>query len=127
MPSDLDVAVPNDITDAQYNRELQETLRLITAFLGHDSETGDLNCDLIFFQAGVDPLKEDRLGNLCLSHEGLQDRNQIVFDFCANNQVPAVVTMGGGYSRPIGATVQAHCDVFMQATAHSVRMQTQVQ
>eukprot|EP00501_MAST-03F_sp_TOSAG23-6_P000217 GSMAST32.ASY1.ANO1.222.1 assembled CDS len=37
--------------------------------------------ELIIYQAGVDPLKEDRLGKLSLSHKDLQKRNQIVYDW----------------------------------------------
>ena len=32
--------------------------------------------------------------------------------------VPGVICMGGGYSRPIGATVEAHADVYRTAAAH---------
>ena len=43
-------------------------------------------------------------------------RNELVFGFCARG-LPLVVTMGGGYSRPIEHSAAAHTDVFAQATA----------
>lgn len=33
-------------------------------------------------------------------------------NFFVQEGVPTVVTMGGGYSRPIESTVQAHADVY---------------
>ncbi len=48
--------------------------------------------------------------------KGLQKRNDIVLSFCEAVNVPLVILMGGGYSRPIGPTAAAHCDVFMQAS-----------
>ena len=58
----------------------------------------------------------DRLGHLDVSPQGLAARDSMVY--AASLALPAprlVVTMGGGYSRPIGASVRAHADVFLQA------------
>ena len=164
MPSDLDVALLNDITDEEYNAELRDCLRLIELKFGGGGNCGEeeeetqgslspsdmhtggsssssssssssnhrnstaptgtctdmsaLGFDLVFFQAGVDALAEDRLGNLSLTHEGLRERNRIVFEFCRRHGLPVVVCMGGGYSRPISASVRAHCDVFVEASRH---------
>jgi acetoin utilization deacetylase AcuC-like enzyme len=134
VAGDLDVALPDDVSDDAYCAELSESLRLVEARLagqhgeavppgaggGAEAEAGGRRgpppwCQLLFFQAGVDPLKEDRLGNLSLSREGLQRRNAIVMEFCRRHAIPCVITMGGGYSRPIDATAQAHVDVFAEA------------
>lgn len=71
--------------------------------------------DLVLFQAGVDPLRSDRLGRLGLSRTALHERNALVFDWCFERGLPVVVMMGGGYSKPIEHSARAHADVFMQA------------
>lgn len=72
---------------------------------------------LLLYQAGVDPLRHDRLGRLGLSRAGLHARNELVFQFAERLGLPTVVSMGGGYSKPIEASARAHVDVFIQAAA----------
>ena len=71
--------------------------------------------DLVLFQAGVDGLEVDALGRLSLTRVGMQRRNQKVFDACFSARIPCVVFMGGGYAKPIDATVDAFEDLFVQA------------
>jgi acetoin utilization deacetylase AcuC-like enzyme len=77
--------------------------------------------ELVIFQAGADPLAEDRLGRLTLSRDDLRRRNDVLFDWVARRRrrlgvdTRVLVLMGGGYSDPIGPSVEAHCDVFWQA------------
>jgi acetoin utilization deacetylase AcuC-like enzyme len=73
------------------------------------------NPDLIFYQAGVDALAEDALGRLSLTRSGLSARNQLVYNACLDAGIPLVLTLGGGYSRPIGPTVDCHVDVYTDA------------
>jgi hypothetical protein len=42
-------------------------------------------------------------------------RNHMVYDECIKRDVPLVITMGGGYSKPFDASVDAHADVFRAA------------
>ena len=51
---------------------------------------------LIFFQAGVDPLANDKMGKCALSVEGLWARNDLVYAAALQAQSKLVVTMGGG-------------------------------
>ena len=53
---------------------------------------------LIFFNAGVDVHKNDRLGRLKLSTEGLRQRDAMVYDFARDCSASLVAVMGGGYS-----------------------------
>lgn len=101
--SDLDVGLPEGAEDAEYLDRLERIL---------DSESGP---DLLLYQAGVDPLAEDRLGHLRLSRIGLRRRNEMVFSFAQSHGLPVVVTMGGGYAEPIDASADAHADLFRQA------------
>lgn len=107
--SDLDVALPVGCTDDTYMSTLRHWLR---ALARNKSEY-----DLIFYQAGVDVLGEDRLGKLLLTREGVRRRNEMVFEFARETNKGFVVTMGGGYPRgddwsPI---LEAHCDVYTGA------------
>ncbi|MGF1510486.1 MAG: histone deacetylase [Myxococcota bacterium] len=72
--------------------------------------------ELVIFQAGVDPLAADHLGRLQLSRSGLFRRNRFVFAETAGRRIPTVVLMGGGYAKPIDASVQSHADVFEEAS-----------
>ena len=53
-----------------------------------------------------------------MSRETLQSRNELVFAFAREQSLPMVVTMGGGYSRPIERAAEAHVDVFEQAAQY---------
>ncbi|MEM1443575.1 MAG: histone deacetylase [Verrucomicrobiota bacterium] len=106
MRSDFDVALEEGVGDDAYLGKLEHFL---------ESEMRSRDFDLLFFQAGVDGLKTDRLGHLALTREGMKQRNEIVFAFAANKGVPLVVTMGGGYGEPIETSVAAHADLFSGA------------
>jgi acetoin utilization deacetylase AcuC-like enzyme len=106
MRSDHDVDLPDDTDDDAYLSTLQTWL----PFLFDTYRPA-----LVFYQAGVDALREDSFGRLAMSRNGLLKRNNLVYDFCARNDAALVVTMGGGYSRPFDASVAAHADVFRSA------------
>ena len=63
----------------------------------------------------MDGLKEDALGLLNLTREGMQLRNQMVFEWRKRNELPLLIFMGGGYSNPIDSTVNAFTDLFLEA------------
>ena len=63
-------------------------------------------------KAGVDALATDKLGRLALTHDGLRQRDAMVFAAVRQAGVPMVITLGGGYSDPIEATVAAHANTF---------------
>ena len=113
IPGDLDVPLPNDITDSEYVSVLEQNLTTI-----HNNAFNKQVPELVIYQAGVDPLKQDRLGKLSLTHEGLRDRNDVVYQYCHRFNIPCIVLMGGGYSRPIEPSAKAHLDVFTQAAEY---------
>lgn len=104
--SDVDVAVPVGSGDEVYLRLLEDSLA---------PALWDFRPDLVLFQAGVDALEADRWGRLALTREGLRRRNALVFDLAQAWGAPVVITMGGGYSRPIDHSVMAHVDLFEEA------------
>jgi acetoin utilization deacetylase AcuC-like enzyme len=102
VPSHLDVALPEKTTDKEYLLALTGALRK----LPHD-------WDILLYQAGVDNLKEDKLGTFDLSLEGLIERDRLVFEFAKGK--PIAMAIGGGYANPIELTVQAHVNTFKVA------------
>lgn len=106
--SDLDVELPAGCTDQTY-------LATLNHWLGRIKREGG-NYDLIFFQAGVDVIAEDRLGCMSLSSDGVRQRNEMVFDFAREMDTSLVITMGGGYPQNDWATIlEAHANVYFQA------------
>jgi acetoin utilization deacetylase AcuC-like enzyme len=73
--------------------------------------------DIVFYQAGVDPYRDDRLGRLALTMEGLGERDHFVFQSCRERSLPCVITLGGGYARDVSDTVEAHCNTLREARA----------
>ena len=106
MRSDHDVDVPDGTGDKEYIAMLEEWLPRLF-------ETYDPR--LVYFQAGVDALAVDSFGKLKMTRAGMLRRNHMVFDECLRRDVPLVITMGGGYSRPFDASVDAHADVYRAA------------
>jgi acetoin utilization deacetylase AcuC-like enzyme len=104
VPSHLDVSLMPGSTDEVYLQALKQALDQIEPVF---------NFDMIFYQAGVDNLKEDSLGTLDLSFEGLMKRDQMVFEFAKGK--PLAMAIGGGYAKPIELTVRAHVNTFKVA------------
>ena len=104
--SDLDHDLPTGTEDEDY-------LRLIESYLIKLVEVQEP--DFIFFQAGVDILKTDKLGHLALTREGCKERDRIVLQTAYEYEIPIVVTMGGGYSEKLLDIVEAHCNTYRVA------------
>jgi acetoin utilization deacetylase AcuC-like enzyme len=106
--SSLDVGLEDGTSDAAYLDALYRHLpRVLDA----------ARPELIYYQAGVDPLAEDTLGRLSLSHRGLEDRDRFVFESARMRGLPVVVTLGGGYARPLAATILGHLGTYRAARA----------
>lgn len=106
--SDLDIELPVDCRDETYLLTLKHWLNRI------EQEAGEF--DLVFFQAGVDCLADDRLGRMALTAQGLTRRNHMVYDFCHRQGLPLVITMGGGYPRKEWEPILAgHASVYTGA------------
>jgi acetoin utilization deacetylase AcuC-like enzyme len=103
--SRLDVPLPDGIEDAAYLRHLDEVLPAAFGF----------RPDIVFYQSGVDPLESDVLGRLSLTHEGLIARDRQVFSAALSFGAPFVLTSGGGYSRPIERSAEAHANTYRTA------------
>lgn len=107
-PSTIDLPMPDGATDADVLSALATAIpRAVAA----------ADPTLIFYQAGVDALAADTLGRLAMTPAGLRRRNRLVYRIALAAGVPLVVTMGGGYTRPVDASVAAHVDVYLDARA----------
>jgi acetoin utilization deacetylase AcuC-like enzyme len=98
-PSTADINLPDGVGDDEYLSMLEEGLR--EAF-------EDFAPEILFYVAGADPYREDQLGGLMLTIDGLWKRDALVFDYARRNGVPVVTTLAGGYARRIVDTVQIH-------------------
>ena len=103
--SSLDIGLPDKTEDAEYLHQLELALPKALAF----------QPDIIFYQAGVDPLYSDVLGRLSLSFAGLKERDKKVMLAARDLDIPLVLTAGGGYSRPVELSVQAHANTYRTA------------
>jgi len=98
-PSDIDIGLPRGAEDGIYLTTLRKVL----------VECFDLaEPDFVFYNAGVDPHMEDRLGHLSLSDGGLAARDRLVAETCSAQRVPVCGVLGGGYSKDAEAVAQRH-------------------
>src|ERR1700758_5439471 len=103
-PSSIDVDLPDGCGDDDYLAWLDNAL---SSGLRH------LDPDLICYVAGADPYKEDQLGGLNLSIEGLKKRDELVFRVARARDIPVMVTFAGGYAQDVEDTVTIHCNTVL--------------
>lgn len=101
--SDLDIPLQDGADDRAYLSLLKYHL---PAVVDH------FHPDFVFFQAGVDVLKSDKLGRLSLTMQGCKERDRFVLELCKRNNIPIMTNMGGGYSEKISDIVEAHANVY---------------
>ncbi|PWK25181.1 acetoin utilization deacetylase AcuC-like enzyme [Arcicella aurantiaca] len=104
--SDLDIELQTYTQDEAYLSILYATLPQIIE---------NQKPDFLFFISGVDILSTDKLGKLSVSTQGCYRRDEFVFEQALKNELPIVVSMGGGYSPQIRDIVEAHCNTFRLA------------
>ncbi len=97
--SSLDLGLDDHTDDEGYQDALRSVLPAV--FDG-------FRPDLVLYQAGVDPFRDDQLGGLALTHDGLVRRDRLVARTCRHYRVPVALTLGGGYAFRIEDVVTAH-------------------
>jgi acetoin utilization deacetylase AcuC-like enzyme len=105
-PSSIDVDLPDGITDDDYLAWLDNAL---------SSGLRQFTPDLICYIAGADPYREDQLGGLALTIEGLKRRDELVFRVAIAQGIPVMVTYAGGYAQRVEDTVTIHCNTVVAA------------
>jgi len=71
--------------------------------------------DIVFYLAGVDPVRGDRYGRLALTDEGLRQRERCVLEACVSRGLPMAITIAGGYAPTPERTAELHSIVFEEA------------
>jgi acetoin utilization deacetylase AcuC-like enzyme len=105
-PSSIDVDLPDGVGDDDYLAWLDNAL---------SSGLRQFQPDLICYVAGADPYREDQLGGLSLTVEGLKKRDELVFRVARAREIPVMVTFAGGYARNVQDTVAIHCNTVLAA------------
>jgi acetoin utilization deacetylase AcuC-like enzyme len=103
--SQIDIELADGIRDDEYLAALDFVLPQVAAF----------RPDIILYQSGVDALHSDSLGHLALTHCGLIERDRRVMCTARSYDIPLAITLGGGYSRPLELTAEAHANVYRTA------------
>ncbi len=103
VPSSFDIGLPDGTGDDTYLGRLGEAL-------------GDLERrfvpDIVFYNAGVDPHRDDRLGRMALSDEGLRRRDQMTISHFRERDIPVCGVIGGGYQNDVVALAARHAILF---------------
>jgi acetoin utilization deacetylase AcuC-like enzyme len=105
-PSSIDVDLPDEIGDDDYLAWLDNAL---------SSGLRQFEPELMCYIAGADPYREDQLGGLSLTIEGLKKRDELVFRAAKARGIPVMVTLAGGYARKVDDTVTIHCNTVLAA------------
>lgn len=105
-PSSIDVDLPDGMDDDDYLAWLDNAL---------SSGLRQFEPDLLCYIAGADPYKEDQLGGLNLTIEGLKKRDALVFRVARARDIPVMVTYAGGYAQTIEDTVTIHSNTVAAA------------
>jgi len=104
--SSIDVDLPDGIGDDDYLAWLDNAL---------SSGLRQFEPDLLCYIAGADPYREDQLGGLSLTIEGLKRRDELVYRVARARNIPVMVTFAGGYAQNVEDTVTIHCNTVVAA------------
>ena len=105
-PSSIDVDLPDRTNDDDYLAWLDNAL---------SSGLRQFEPDLICYIAGADPYKDDQLGGLSLTIEGLKKRDELVFRVARTRNIPIMVTYAGGYAQNVEDTITIHSNTVVAA------------
>jgi len=100
-PSSLDIHLADGIGDAEYLHRLGNGYRAaLTMF----------KPELVIYAAGADPYKEDQLGGLSLTLDGLMERDRLVIFTALSHRVPVAIALAGGYALSAEDTITIHAN-----------------
>lgn len=93
------VAIPNGAGRATYLAALEEHFEPFLKLA---------RPDLVLYQAGADPYKEDPYSPLDVDHATLMARDTFVFETCRLWEVPVMWVLAGGYTADVSKVVEVH-------------------
>lgn len=105
VSSDVDIPMEDGTNDHDYLQTIGDRLPELL---------DKVQPNLVIYNAGVDPHRDDRLGRLCLSDQGLLMRDHLVLDACLRRNIPVATVIGGGYDE-LSPLVKRHALVFRAA------------
>jgi acetoin utilization deacetylase AcuC-like enzyme len=73
--------------------------------------------DLVLYQAGADPYREDPYSPLDLDHDDLRERDRWVFEWVKRERLPLAWVLAGGYTPELSKVVAVHLGTFDAARA----------
>ncbi|NBA98112.1 histone deacetylase [Pseudomonas sp. R5(2019)] len=97
--SDWDIPLQRGMGDEEYLHVVHNTLNYLLPLY---------QPDLVLYDAGVDVHKDDALGYLQLTDNGVAARDEAVFRQCLGRDIPVVGLIGGGYSKDRQALARRH-------------------
>ena len=103
--SDADYPLPDRLGDRAYLETLAHALDAAAPF----------RPDLVFYNAGVDPNADDRLGRLALTDAGLRARDACVLGWARSRDLPVAGVLGGGYDHDQERLAARHAILFEEA------------
>jgi acetoin utilization deacetylase AcuC-like enzyme len=103
--SDDDYPLPDLLGDRPYLETLDHAL----------AEAASSTPDLVFYNAGVDPHADDRLGRLALTDAGLRARDARVLAWARDRGAPLTAVLGGGYDNDPERLAARHAILFEEA------------
>ncbi|MGM0525854.1 MAG: histone deacetylase family protein [Pseudomonadota bacterium] len=104
--SDIDIELAKGTTDEHYLQVVEKTL---------NTAIKQSKPDLILYDAGVDIYRQDELGHLSISLNGLYQRDHLVLDVARRNNISLAAVIGGGYQRNLGRLIRAHAQLLRAA------------
>jgi acetoin utilization deacetylase AcuC-like enzyme len=104
--SDLDVGLPDGLGDGPYLDALASNLGAILS----SQRPG-----LVIYLAGADPYREDQLGGLRLTSNGLSRRDAFVIGAARDAGAAVAVVLAGGYAFRQDDTVSIHTETVRRA------------
>ncbi|MFG3453629.1 histone deacetylase [Stutzerimonas stutzeri] len=104
--SDWDIALPPGLGDVDYLKAVDDTLNYLLPLY---------QPDLVIYDAGVDVHRDDALGLLNLSDEGLAMRDSAVINHCLGRDIPVVGVIGGGYDKDRALLARRHARLHFSA------------
>jgi acetoin utilization deacetylase AcuC-like enzyme len=103
----LDIGLADGSGDRAFLQQLKDALPKVLAS----------RPQCVFYLAGADPYQDDQLGGLCLTRDGLRERDRRVITAVRGAGIPLVITLAGGYARRLEDTVAIHVATIEEAAA----------
>lgn len=101
--SDWDIGLDDFVGDDEYLDALKNAVPEILE---------RVKPNLLVYQAGADPYKEDQLGLLKMTKEGIAERDRFIYSEAKERNIPVALFLGGGYAFNMQDVVDIHFNTF---------------